>query len=172
MMLPAGSLEADALPPLPGYRLATSWLHYTTSCNTQSGAPEDGWNPGPKHVELIGSINNPLLLHLFGCLYYIKCKICETSHYVIFYICFVLHLGEPNIFFSNIFSSIINIWLIKILEYRLHTLYQSASLNLSATCVLYIRTGVSLLSRERFIYILNQQIYFIIWYLLDRASLI
>ena len=33
------------------------------------------------------------------------------------------------------------------------------------------RTGVSLLSRKSF-YIFNQQIYFIIWYLLDRASLI
>jgi len=33
------------------------------------------------------------------------------------------------------------------------------------------RTGVSLLSRIAF-YIFNQQIYFIIWYLLDRASLI
>jgi len=33
------------------------------------------------------------------------------------------------------------------------------------------RTGVSLLSRQRFLFI-NQHIYFIIWYLLDRASLI
>ena len=32
-------------------------------------------------------------------------------------------------------------------------------------------TGVSLLSKERF-YVFNQQIYFIIWYLLDGASLI
>ena len=35
------------------------------------------------------------------------------------------------------------------------------SINLQAPCVLYIGTGVSLLSRERF-YIFNQQIYFII----------
>ena len=28
--------------PLPGYRPATSWVHCTTSCNTQSSAPEDG----------------------------------------------------------------------------------------------------------------------------------
>ena len=27
-------------------------------------------NYGPKHVELIGIINKPLLLHLVGCLYY------------------------------------------------------------------------------------------------------
>ena len=33
-----------------------------TSCNTQSSAPEDGQNNCPKHVELIGIINHPLLL--------------------------------------------------------------------------------------------------------------
>jgi hypothetical protein len=37
---------------------------------TQSSAPEDGWNHRPKHVELIGIINKPLLLRLLGCLYY------------------------------------------------------------------------------------------------------
>ena len=42
----------------------------STSCNTQSSAPEDGQNNCPKHVELIGIINKPLLLHLVGCLYY------------------------------------------------------------------------------------------------------
>ena len=50
---------------------ATSWVHYTTSCNTQSSAPEDGQNNCPKHVELTGIINKPLLLHLVGCLYYL-----------------------------------------------------------------------------------------------------
>ena len=45
-------------------RPATSWVHYTTSCNTQSSAPEDGQNNFPKHVELTGIINKPLLLHL------------------------------------------------------------------------------------------------------------
>ena len=69
MMLPAGSLEAEEL---------TSWLpagiipvHCTTSCNTQSSAPEDGWGCRPKYVELIVIINNPLLLYLVGCLYYL-----------------------------------------------------------------------------------------------------
>jgi len=52
-------------------RPATSWVHYTTSCNKQSSAPEDGRNHRPKHVELIGIINEPLLLHLVGCLYYL-----------------------------------------------------------------------------------------------------
>jgi len=41
-------------------------VHYTTSCNTQSSAPEDGRDQRPKHVELIGIINKPLLLHLVG----------------------------------------------------------------------------------------------------------
>ena len=50
--------------PVTG-RPATSWVHYTTSCNTQSNEPEDGRDQRPKHVELIG-INKPLLLHLVG----------------------------------------------------------------------------------------------------------
>ena len=45
--------------------------NYTTSCNTQSSAPEDGQNNCPKHVEVTGIINKPLLLHLVGCLYYL-----------------------------------------------------------------------------------------------------
>ena len=70
MMLPSGTLEVEELvPPLPGYRPATSWVHYTTSCNTQSSAAGDGRNHHPKHVELIGSINKRLLLYLVGCLY-------------------------------------------------------------------------------------------------------
>ena len=52
-------------------RQAALLVHYTTSCNTQSSAPEDGRNYRPKHVELIGIINKPLLLHLVGCLYYV-----------------------------------------------------------------------------------------------------
>jgi len=44
-------------------------VHYTTSCNTQSSAPEHGQNNSPKHVELTGIIK-PLFLHLVGCLYY------------------------------------------------------------------------------------------------------
>ena len=84
--LSAGSLEAEAEPPLPDYRLAVYWVHYTTICNTQSSAPEDGQNNCPKHVELIGIINKPLLLHLVDCLYYLyiylrgvyNTKFCET----------------------------------------------------------------------------------------------
>jgi len=64
--------RSNILAELSGYRLqATSWLQHTTSCNTQSSAPEDGQNKCPKQVELIGIINKPLLLHLVGCLYYL-----------------------------------------------------------------------------------------------------
>ena len=47
------SAPEDGRPPLPDYRPATSWVHYTTSCNTHSSAPEDGRDQRPKHVELI-----------------------------------------------------------------------------------------------------------------------
>ena len=40
-------------------------------CNTQSSVPEDGQNNCPKHVELTGIINKPLLLHLVGYLRYL-----------------------------------------------------------------------------------------------------
>jgi hypothetical protein len=46
-------------------------VHYTTSWNTQSSVLEDGQNNCPKHVQLTGIINKPLLLHLVGCLYYL-----------------------------------------------------------------------------------------------------
>ena len=69
-MLAAGSLEAEFLH-LQATWPATSWVHYTRSCNTQSSAPEDGQNNCLKHVELIGFINKLLLLHLVGCLYYL-----------------------------------------------------------------------------------------------------
>ena len=86
-MLPAGSLEAEAVPPLPDDRPATSWVHYTTSCNTQSNAPEDGRDQRPKHVELIGIINKPLLLHLVG-VYIIYINDARSSKYQIMkYIC-------------------------------------------------------------------------------------
>jgi hypothetical protein len=42
---------------------------------TQSSAPEDVGNHRPKHVDLIGIINKPLLLHLVGCLYYFHLNI-------------------------------------------------------------------------------------------------
>ena len=67
------SLWYNAPTMLPvGGRPATSWVHYTTSCNTLSSAPEDEQNIFPKHVELTGIIIKPLLLHLVGCLYYLQ----------------------------------------------------------------------------------------------------
>ena len=54
-----------------GHRPATSWVHYTTNCNTQSSATEDWQINCPKDAELTGIINKPLLLHLVGCLYYL-----------------------------------------------------------------------------------------------------
>jgi len=74
-MLPGGSLEAEELP-----FQANGW-HYTTSCNTQSSVPEDGQNDCPKHVELTGIINKPLLLHLVGCLYYLFLVVGTVSKY-------------------------------------------------------------------------------------------
>ena len=62
--------NAPTMLPADG-RPATSWVHYTTSCNTQSSVPEDGQNNCLKLVELTGIINKPLLLHLVGCLYYL-----------------------------------------------------------------------------------------------------
>ena len=52
-------------------------VHYTTRCNTESSAPENGQNNCPKYVKLTGIINKPLLLHLVGCLYYL--------HFIIFF---------------------------------------------------------------------------------------
>ena len=69
---PVAWKRRQEMPPLPGYRLpATLWVHYTTSCNTQSSAPEDGKNNCPKHVELTGIVNKPFLLHLVCCLYHL-----------------------------------------------------------------------------------------------------
>jgi len=69
-------------------------VHYITSCNTQSSAPEDGQNDCPKHVELIGVINKPLLLHLVGCLYYLYqwCTVKQISKLIgIFSACAKAH---------------------------------------------------------------------------------
>jgi len=49
-----------------GGRPATSCMHYTASCNILSSVPEEGQNNCPKHVELTGIINKPLLFNLVG----------------------------------------------------------------------------------------------------------
>ena len=82
-LLPAGSLEAEFLR-FQSYRPATSWVRYTTSCNTQvTSAPEDGRDYRPKYVELIGIINKPLLLHLVG-VYIIYVNDSLSKNYQIF----------------------------------------------------------------------------------------
>ena len=56
------------------YRPATGRQHrgcIIPQAVTQSHAPENEQNNFPKHVELTGIINKPLLLHLVGCLYYL-----------------------------------------------------------------------------------------------------
>jgi hypothetical protein len=61
------SLWYNAIPhDVAGRWPATSSVHYTTNCITQSSAPEDGENNCPKLVERTGFINNPLFLHLDG----------------------------------------------------------------------------------------------------------
>ena len=66
------SLWYNAPTMLPaGHLPATSCVHYTTSCNTQSSAPEHGRDWRPKHVELIGIFDELLLLNLVGYLYYL-----------------------------------------------------------------------------------------------------
>ena len=67
-MLPAGRVGRDFLR-----FQATGRQHrgcIIPQAVTESSAPDDGRNHRPKHVELIGIINKPLLLHLVGCLYY------------------------------------------------------------------------------------------------------
>jgi hypothetical protein len=78
-------------------RPATSWVLHTTSCNTQSSAPEDGRNHRSKHVELIGIINKPLLLHLVGCLYYLYqwCTVKQISNIT----CYHIHKRNANLSF-------------------------------------------------------------------------
>jgi len=43
-------------------------MHYTTSCDTQSSVSEVVQNNYPKHVELTGINNKPLVLQIVGCL--------------------------------------------------------------------------------------------------------
>jgi hypothetical protein len=52
---------------LPAGKIVGALYHKSRA---QCHAPEEGRNHRPKHVELIGIINKPLLLHLFGYLYY------------------------------------------------------------------------------------------------------
>ena len=67
-------------------------MHYSTSCNTQFGAPEDGRDHRAKYVELIGIINKPVLLKLVG-VYII---------YILSYKpCIILYLRLPHLITVN-----------------------------------------------------------------------
>ena len=72
---------------------------FTTSCNTQSTAPEDGRDHRPKHIELIGIINKPLLLHLVGCLYYLNYLSFIEGRHVNSndWVTLILSLGVPDV---------------------------------------------------------------------------
>ena len=63
--LPASSLETEELRFQANGRQFVLVL-CTSSCNTQSSAPEDGQDHSLKHAELIGIIKKPLLLYLVG----------------------------------------------------------------------------------------------------------
>jgi hypothetical protein len=49
---------------------------------TQSSAPDDGRNHRPKHVELTGINNKPLLLHPVGCLCYCISDARSSKHQI------------------------------------------------------------------------------------------
>ena len=65
-------------------RPAASSMYYTTSC--KHSVVLLGRNYRPKHVELIGIINKPLLLHLVGCLYYCISDARSYKHQIIIHI--------------------------------------------------------------------------------------
>ena len=67
-MLPACSLEAEELRFQATGRQHRGCIVPQAVTHSLS-TPEDGQNNCPKHVELIGIINKPLLLHLVGRLY-------------------------------------------------------------------------------------------------------
>jgi len=49
-------------PPHPGHQQVASSVLYTTSCKTQSSAPDDGRNYRPEHVELVEVINKIIIV--------------------------------------------------------------------------------------------------------------
>ena len=59
----------------------------------QSSAPEDGQNNFPKHVELTGIINKPLLLHLVGCLRLKISHLLDSSVFSFNYSCHLRKTG-------------------------------------------------------------------------------
>ena len=94
---------------------ALQWVHYTTSCNTQSSPPEDGQNNCPKHVELIGIINKPLLLHLVGCLHYLYqwCTVKQILHFLVILfveLCFIEMCSKLVLLYRLQIKSAVYLW--------------------------------------------------------------
>jgi len=69
-------------------------VHYTASGNSHSGDPEDGRDQ--RHVELIGIINKPLLLHLVG-VHVIYMNDARSNRYQIIKILFTFFMVEDNL---------------------------------------------------------------------------
>ena len=65
---------------------ATSWVHCTASCNTQSSAPEDGQNNCPKHAELPGIIKSHNFasswLSILFIFHYIFLRLAKQSQFI------------------------------------------------------------------------------------------
>jgi len=88
----------------PAMLPAAGRQHYTTSCNTQSSAPEDGRDQRPKHVELIGISNKPLLLHLVG-VYIIYVNDARSNKYQTRQTCYeLLVIPSRMLIISKIFT--------------------------------------------------------------------
>jgi len=60
----------DEFSPHPGYQPAASSVNYNTSCKNSLALLRMGVIIARNFVVLIGIINEPLFLHLVGCLYY------------------------------------------------------------------------------------------------------
>ena len=72
----------DIMHPRCCHRPATSWVHFTTSCNTQFSAPEDGQNNCPKHVELTGIIVASSWLSILFIFHYIFLRLAKQSQFI------------------------------------------------------------------------------------------
>ena len=87
------SLWYNAPNDVAGQWPATSWVHFTTSCNTQSSAPEDGQNNCPKLVELTGLNIGGSVHHAFV----VKIIPTRSNNCVLFFTnAFTLHVSGDN----------------------------------------------------------------------------
>ena len=91
-----------------GHRSATSWVHYTTCSNTQTSTPEDGQNNCPKHAELTGIINKPVLF---------ASSWLSISHYIFF------RLAKQSQFIplqNVVYSTTLPFWVRKIFTFYIN----------------------------------------------------